>query len=164
MQVTRRVARIDKAELSEMPADWTNRERGRHLRGLLYTRGIDPDRLFTVEYFPNHLRWVVMQESAVERPTASPTTSCRRADEFFYSQIISEFWRTARTAFAKLAAHSPHIATFGRKYELPAKPEETSAASLAAALGGRPTDAPDVHFDGEGGISSRHTSRSLPRT
>src|SRR5918911_533444 len=116
----RRVARVDKSELSAMPEGWTHRERGRHLRRLLERKGIAPDRLFAVEYFPKHQCWVLTQDAeAAAPPGAAPPA---QPEEVFYLQTVTEFRRPAGGAFASLAARSAHFASFGCDYQLPEKP------------------------------------------
>ena len=164
-QPTRRVARVDKSELSEMPAHWTDRERGRYLRGLLRRKGIDADRLYAVEYFPEHLCWVLTQkiESGPERQPSEVLetsevwglTRPTQTDEAFYLQAVTEFRRTARAAFARLAAHSSYFASFGCSYQLPEKPQETTAAELAELLRDPASRGVAVNFDAEGGWRAR---------
>ena len=148
---TRRVARVDKAELSEMPAHWTDPERGRYLRRLLRRKGIDPDRLYTVEYFPKHLCWLLTQEVRPAWPGAGAAAPPAQTDGGFYLQAATEFRRTARAAFARLAAHSSHFASFGCLYQLPEKPQETTPADLAKLLEGSAPKDTAVRFDAEGG-------------
>ena len=147
----RRVARIDRHELAEMPSTWSNRERGRYLRILVRFRGIDPDGLFQVEYYPYRTCWLLIQEpQAEDRPATTKPTSLQ-PDETFYLQTLELFRRSARTAFAAAAAKSLHFASHGSSYELPSKPQEVTAARLADLLGGNAATDPSVRFNAEGG-------------
>jgi hypothetical protein len=148
----RRTARLEKRELAEIPSHWSKEEQGSYLWRLLRDRGIDPGRLYTVEYFPYHQCWLVTQEAEREpclRPVAAAPPS--GGGRPFYTQVSTELRRTALTAVAALAAHSDHFARFGCKYQLPPKPQETTPADLVRSLGGQ-TDK-DVHaqFTSEGG-------------
>ncbi len=145
-----RVARINVGDLAEMSSAWTNQERGQYLRLLLQGRGIDPDQLFRLEYYPQRRCWLLIQNA---RPGHSPRPPQPpgQADERFYVQTITDFRRTARTAFSALAAQSTYFASYGCKYQLPAKPQEISPASLSDLLGGPGSGDPDVRFDSEGG-------------
>ena len=67
----RHVARLDKHELTGMPAQWTEPERGRHLRRLLRDRGIDPDRLYFLSYHPRHRCWLFHQRPPLRMPRFS---------------------------------------------------------------------------------------------
>ena len=149
-QPTRRVARLDKRELADMPSSWSSQERGEYLWLLLRFRGIDPNRLYRVEYFPLRNCWLLIQESAgaaisvAAAPPSGPTSAA------FYQQLSAELSRSARSAFAMAAAHSLHFASVGCKYQLPPKPQEISPAELTNLLGGAvPQSA--VRFDSEGG-------------
>src|SRR5262245_19432430 len=135
-QLNCHVARIDKCELAEMPAAWDNRQRGRYLRLLMRRRGIDPGRLYTVEYYPYRSCWVVTQNAASAPEGAAPAA---KADESFYVQVTGEFCRTARTAFAAAAARSQHFAAFGCAYQLPQKAQEMAPAELRKLIGGTVT-------------------------
>jgi hypothetical protein len=143
-----RVARIDKAEWSGMPLHWTRQERGRFLRQLLRQKGVDPDRLYKVEYHPRHACWLLVQEAGPEEPSI-PTTAAppSPADELFYLRAADEFRRTALLA---LGSRPGPFANLRGKYELPDKGEEISPADLAHVLGGRPATDPPVRFDAEG--------------
>jgi hypothetical protein len=146
---TRRVARIDRHELADMPARWADPQRGRYLRRLLRARGIDTDRLYQVEYYPLRRCWLLTQVSGAGgpgRPRGPATT-----DAVFYLRARETLRRAARTACAALAAHSAHFAHFGCKYQLPAKPEAVTPATLADSLGGPGPGRAPVRFDGEGG-------------
>jgi hypothetical protein len=142
----RRVARLDKHELADMPSAWTNQDRGRFLRLLLRQKGIDPDRLFTVEYYPHRTCWLLTQHAGL---TAG--TPARPSDAAFYEQTALEFRRTARSAFAVQAARSLHFASHGCQYQLPAKPQEMTPSALADLLGGGGGTPPSVRFTSEGG-------------
>jgi hypothetical protein len=145
------VARIDKHELSEWPAEWSSRDRGQYLRLLLRLKGIDPERLYQTAYDPCRRCWVLTQllepapGTSVDPPPSPP-------DDAFFVQTLAVLRRTALSAFAALAAQSRHFACSGdRKYELPPKPEEVTPARLADLLGGPDAGGPAVSFDGEGG-------------
>lgn len=145
------VARVDKSELSELPAHWTDRERGRYLRRLLRRKGIEPDRLYRVEYFPKHLCWVLTQDTEPDEPAGPAASFPAQADAAFYLHAVAEFRRTARAAFVNLAAHSSHFAFFGCPYQLPERPQETTPAALAQLLGESASPGATIRFDGEGG-------------
>jgi hypothetical protein len=147
---TTRVARVDKRELADMPASWTNCQRGRHLRALLRLKGIDPNRLYTVEYYPYRSCWVLIQ---MLEPRLAMTTLAVPAQEAeaFYLQAISEFRRAARLAFAAAAARSRHFAVFGCPYELPAKIQEITPADLRELIGSAGEEKASVRFNDEGG-------------
>ena len=57
-----RVARINRQELTDLAAEWSNAEAGNHLRLLLQRKGIDPDRFYQVTYNPLARCWVLTQE------------------------------------------------------------------------------------------------------
>src|SRR5207249_9967061 len=107
-----RLARVNKRELADVPAAWTEPERGQYLRLLLRGKGIDPDRLFRVEYHPRRHCWLVIQDpppSAGFVPRLSqPGHSA--ADAALYREVMNLFRRTAQAAFAALAAQSSHFA------------------------------------------------------
>jgi hypothetical protein len=146
------MARIDKRELTDVPAHWTKQQRGLHLWQLLGDKGIDPNRLYTVQYFPDHHCWLVIQEvESGLRPHSRKTTLSDKECELFYVQATAELRRTAQLAFGSLAARSTHFACYGRKYELPTKPQETTPAELVKLLGGPAEPDLRVHFDSEGG-------------
>jgi hypothetical protein len=144
----RRVIRLEKAEVSNMPAAWTEAERGQYLRLLLQCKGIDTGRLYRIEYYPDHRCWLVIQESG---PGPLAGTPRRETDERFYRQTIAEFRRTARLAFATQAAHSPYFARFGRTYQAPSAAPALSPAEFARQLEVAQASAAPVRFDGEGG-------------
>jgi hypothetical protein len=143
-EIRQRVARLNKHELNDMPAHWTRRERGRHLRRLLRDKGIDSDHLYRVEYFPHRACWLFTQ--GVE-PEGSPVSTAppSPADEAFYLQISQELRRTVLDALAF------HRAQFGVKYQLPAKPQELSPSELVNLIGNAGERLFPVRFDGEGG-------------
>ena len=146
----KRMARIDWAELAEMPPAWTNRERGQYLRLLFRMRGIDPQRLYRIEYYPLRRCWLVTQPADPGRQPAE-TPDGAKEDELFFGQIVAELRRTALAACAALAAHSPHFARFGGKYQLPAEEEEVTTSDLRGLLGNAGDSNPPVRFDREGG-------------
>jgi len=151
----KRVARINKHELADMPAVWTNQERGQFLRLLVQFKGIDLTRFYTVEYYPHRACWLVTQEGGAARDaTAGTSLPGGKADEALYLRMRDEFRRTAVAACAVLEAHSPHLAAHGAKYQLPPKPQEITPAELLDQIGGSETGGPAVRFDGEGGWHS----------
>jgi hypothetical protein len=144
-----RVVRIDRPEMTDVPAPWTDQQRGQYLRRLLRLKGIDPDRFFRVAYYPLPRCWLVTQEAP---PAPGGTAAPARSDEVFYRETIDQFRWPAHAACKALAAHSPHFARFGRKYELPPRPEEMTPADLASLLGGAPpAKGPPLAFNSEGG-------------
>jgi hypothetical protein len=143
----RRVARINKEEILDLPREWTQEEKGRYLRYILQFKGIDCARLYQIEYFPHHRCWVLTQEG-----DRRPRSSCSPpGDEEFYRQTIQEFRRTARAACATLAARSTHFASFGCRYELPPPAQELTPMGLAKLLSEKDRAEPSVRFDSEGG-------------
>ena len=149
-EALQRLARIERGELADPGPDVPLPERGRHLRRLLESKGIDPGRFYRVEYFPSRHCWLVTQD---EEPPGAPARRATRgpeADELFYVRAIADFQRVARAACAALAAHSMHFARFGRsKYELPEPERDVSLSDLVNLLGGG-DDQPPIHFDSEG--------------
>jgi hypothetical protein len=144
-----RVARIDRNELLDLPAPWTNQERGQYLRFLLRLKGIDPDRLYRLAYHPLPRCWLLTQEAEPDRP---PAPAVAQAEEHFYLQAIAQFHWTARVACAALASQSTQFARFGCSYQLPPKPQEMSPDDLAKSLGGSgPVSKPAPFFTSEGG-------------
>jgi hypothetical protein len=148
---TRRLARIEKRELSDVPPHWTEQERGQHLWRLLVDKGIDPGRLYSVQYYPERHCWLLSQETETASSRLPPRRSISgKEGELFYLQALAELRRTAKSAFGDQAARSSHFARNGCKYELPSTPQETSPRELARQLGG---EAREVHirFTSEGG-------------
>lgn len=146
------MARLEKRELTEMPSHWSKEERGQYLWRLLRDKGVDPGRLYSVEYFPYRQCWLLTQESesrAPARPIGGALSS--EAGRDFYSQVSTELRRTALAAFAVAAARSTHFASFGCPYQLPPKPQETTPADLVRALGGPNDQGLRVRFTSEGG-------------
>jgi hypothetical protein len=145
----RRVARIDKWEVSDLPAAWSNGERGRYLRGLISSRGVQPGKLFYTEYYPDRSCWLLIQEPQGNDPPSSIPESAL-ADESFFVQAMTQFRRSARAAFAAAAAQSTHFASHGCAYDLPDRPQEATPAELATLLGTAVDDSPAVRFTAEG--------------
>jgi hypothetical protein len=144
------LARVERGELAALGPDVPLPERGRFLRGLLQSKGIDPDRLYRVEYFASHHCWLVTQDAGPAGP-GDRAARAPKADELFYVQAIADFQRVARAACAAMAATSMHFARFGRsKYELPEPEQELPLADLVTLLGGSGDDTPSVRFDSEG--------------
>jgi hypothetical protein len=149
----RRVARINKRHLSALPADWTQAERGRYLRLLFRVKGIDPDRLFHIEYFPQRRCWLLLQPAA-GLPDPAPVdvaAPASRTDEAFYLQTAGALRRAAIAAFAAFAAHSSHFARAGAAYQLPAQPQELTSAHLKDLCGHSTPDSMPIRFTAEGG-------------
>src|SRR5437868_5792307 len=148
----RRMARLEKHELSEIPSRWSKEERGRYLWRLLRDKGIDPGRLYMVEYFPYRQCWLLTQEiehGLQPRPIAIAPP--RNTGLLFYIQVNAELRRTALAAFAAVAGRSVHFARFGCKYQLPPKPQETTPADLMRSLGGQVDGEGRIRFTNEGG-------------
>jgi len=151
----RRLARLDKRELADIPLQWTKRERGQYLRRLLQFKGINPNSLYQVQYFPHRHCWLLTQEvDPAPAPGSAGTHPPPQEDELFYLQALAEFRRTALAAFAAVAAQSPHFAQFGRPYQLPPEPQEMTPADLANLLGGSSEAGVPPRFDSEGGWRS----------
>ncbi len=148
----RNVARINWGELAEALPDTPPAERGRRLRRVLLLKGIDPDRLFRVEYYPHHHCWLLTQEEGPAHPKRpAPPARGAKADELYYVNVMAEFQLVARVACASAAAHSSHFARFGRReYHLPEPEQELSVTQLVEQLGGPGGDDTAVHFDREG--------------
>jgi hypothetical protein len=148
----RRIARLEKQELGEIPSHWSMAEQGGHLWRLLGDKGLDPARLYTVEYFPHRQCWLLTQEIEAGLRTRSISMAPpSEASRLFYSQLSAELRRAAVAAFAAVAARSTHFARFGCPYQLPAKPQETTPAELLRTLGGPTEEPPQVRFTSEGG-------------
>jgi sugar/nucleoside kinase (ribokinase family) len=141
------IARLDRQELADMPAHWTNQERGHFLRHLLHLKGIDANRFYRVEYYPHRTCWLLLQEAGSEGVALSPG----KADDQFYAHLLAELRRTALASFAHASTHSAHFARFGCNYELPPKPLELSPAELANLLDAAGKHGDPVQFDSEGG-------------
>src|SRR5437870_9521880 len=112
-ELSRRMARLERRELTEIPSHWLKEERGRYLWRLLRNKGIDPSRLFTLEYFPDRQCWLLTQEiehGPQQRALAPPPPG--KASLLFYTQINTELRRTALAAFTAAAARSAHFARF----------------------------------------------------
>jgi hypothetical protein len=144
----RKLARLDRAELGGAGPDASPAERGRHLRRLFEAKGIDPDRLYHVEYFATHHCWLVTQEEGP--PRRRPAAAGDPADARFYVQVMAELQHVARSALRAMAAHSPHFARFGRKFEPPGPVREVALSELVDQLGGPGDDTASVRFDSEG--------------
>lgn len=151
-EVTRRLARLEKRELSEIPSFWSREEQGRYLWRLFRAKGVDPARLYTVEYFPHRQCWLLTQE-IVPGPRSQPIALAPRgkANLLFYNQVCTELRRAAVSAFAIAATRSVHFARFGCHYQLPPKPQETTPADLVRALGGPADPETCIRFTNEGG-------------
>jgi hypothetical protein len=148
---TRRIARLDKQELADMPSHWTDLERGQYLSLLLHLKGIDCRRLYWVEYHPRHQCWVVSQQPEADGTYASEPAFFDHAADQLCLQTLVEFRRTARLAWAALAARSPEFARHGSDYQLPEKPEELTPGELLSLLSDSDVEPPPAEFDGEGG-------------
>lgn len=140
----RQVARLDRGDLADLPTAWTDAERGRHLSGLLRTRGIDLARLYRAEYYVGHQCWLLTQEP---EPAAGPAAA---DDALLFRDLIRELRRAAQGTWKALAGRSLHFAAHGRRYQLPPEAEPLTPAALAELLGG-PVEGPRVHFTSEGG-------------
>src|SRR5438132_3832527 len=102
-----RTARLEKRELSEMPSHWSKEEQGQYLWRLLRDKGIDPGRLYTVEYFPYRQCWLLTQECGVGQARVSFVAAPRgEAGRLFHTQVSTELRRTALAAFSVAATRS----------------------------------------------------------
>ncbi len=147
-----RVARIDRQELTDLPANWSNEERGQYLRVLLKRKGVDVNRLYRLEYYPYHYCWLMLQEQRGEELAVDTDERPQEAaDAEFYSRMMAEFRRTAMSAMAALAARAPHFVRHGGKYQLPSPPRELTSRELEEMLGGAEQDRFSISFDTEGG-------------
>src|SRR5207302_3588828 len=87
----RHVARINRGELTQVPPDTPLAERGRRLRRLLLLQGIDPGRLYRVEYYPHHHCWLLTQEEEPAHPRRpAPAARDAKADELYYVNVMAE--------------------------------------------------------------------------
>src|SRR5881398_1522359 len=93
---SRRMARLERHELSEIPSHWSKMERGQYVWRLLRDKGIDPGRLYTVEYFPYRQCWLLTQDIE-QGPQPRPIAIAPRgkAGLLFYTQVTTELRRTA---------------------------------------------------------------------
>jgi hypothetical protein len=155
-----RVARIDRHELRDLPADWSERERGQYLRLLFQLKGIDPNRFYHVTYHPHPRCWLLTQEAQAGKSPPPGLCSCPgKADELFYRHAMTQLRLVSRTAWAALAAHSPHFARCGAKYQLPPASQEVTPGDLANLFGGPAAAGPTrTYFDAEGGWQARRPS------
>jgi hypothetical protein len=151
-ELNRRVARVDKSELSDLPAPWTDRQRGRYLRLLLWCKGIDSRRFFRVEYYPHPRCWLLLQEDEPDRPRE--LSGAGQPDELFYRQALTEFRRVARAAYAALAGCSTYFARSGRVFQVPGEARALQPAELVNLLGPNPAGRRGVRFDSQGGWRS----------
>ncbi len=146
-----RIVRIDRSEFADMPAGWTSTDRGQYLRMLLQLKGIDTARLYRVEYYPLRGCWVLTQEIEPPRKRDRERSGREDSDAAFFLRAASEFRRSAVAAFAAQEGRSTHFAKNGAPYELPAKPQDLSAAELKDLLG-KPAKPPKpAQFNPEGG-------------
>jgi hypothetical protein len=148
-EARRRVARIDRPELVGLGGDTPLPERGRRLRRLLRGKGIDPVRLYHLEYYPARHCWLITQEEGPPADQAEPPLG-DKADTRFYVRVMTEFQQVARSACRAMAAHSAHFARFGRTFQPPEPAKELSLSDLVDLLGGPGDDTASVHFDSEG--------------
>jgi hypothetical protein len=147
----RRVAHINHHELSDLPPEWGNPERGRFLRRLLRCKGIDPDRYYQVTYHPLPRCWLLTQAADKPRDAGNALANAQEEEQFNF-RALAEFRYRARAACAALAANSIHFARFGRPYKLPEKAEVLTPADLANQLGGAIASGEyPLLFDNEGG-------------
>ena len=148
----RKVARLDKGAVSDFPPETSFQERGRSLRSLLLGHGIDPERLYLIEYYPRHHCWLLTQGGEPEQRRApvvrlAPTGT---SDEALYLELMTALQRAARVACAAMAASSTQYARSGGKYQLPEKPQELTTAELAELLGDADAGDRSIQFDSEG--------------
>ena len=143
-ELNKSVARLDREELTALASLGSNRDRGRLLLRLLRLRGINPDRLYQVSYYPHRRCWLFTQELG---PRAAPPASASQGDEAFFAQLSMEL---RRTALAACAAPPPRDRPTAR-CELPPTPLEMTPADLAELIGGGGPSPSAVRFDSEGG-------------
>src|SRR5438874_11997564 len=108
-----RLARLEKRELAEIPSHWSKADQGEYLWRLLRDKGVDPSRLYTVEYFPHRQCWLLTQELEAGTPPRPITPAPGEAGLQFYTQVSTELRRTALAAVAAVAGRSAHFARFG---------------------------------------------------
>ena len=140
----KRVARLDRWEVAALPTQWTDEEKGCQLRLLLRERGIDPNRLYFLNYHPRHHCWLFTQRCP--EPEALVATA-GKADDAFYRQLAGELRRTARLA-------SVSQGTWWVPYRLPDAPEIVSPSELAMELSAAGEARASVRFNREGGWQS----------
>jgi len=148
----RKLARLDQGEVSGFPPETSHAQRGRALRLLLRGRGIDPEQLYLIEYYPRQRCWLLTQGGEPERRQAPVVrvASARNSDETLYLELMAALRRAARIACAALDASSSARARARSEYRLPDKAEELTTAELAQLLGDAPEGDQPVHFDSEG--------------
>jgi hypothetical protein len=148
----RKVARLDKGTVSEFPPEMSFPERGRSLRALLRGQGIDPERLYFIEYYPRHHCWLLTQGGEPEQRQAPVVrlAPAGKSDEAFYLELMTALQRAARVACAAMAASSTQYARSGGTYRLPEKPQELTTAELAELLGDADVGDRSIQFDSEG--------------
>jgi hypothetical protein len=150
---SRRVARIDKSDLANLPAPWTDAERGRHLVGLLEKQGIVLSQFYHVEYYPRHQCWLLSQQG--ETVAAVAAAAQENDDVRVFRQLTQECRRAAQAAWRILAMKSVHFAANGCDYRLPPEPEVLTPGGLAKWLGDSADADSSIRFTSEGGWQER---------
>src|SRR5438874_13803462 len=109
-----RLARLEKRELAEIPSHWSKADQGEYLWRLLRDKGIDPGRLYTVEYFPYRQCWLLTQDIE-QGPQPRPIAIAPRGEAglLVYTHVTTALRRTALAAIAVAAGRSVHFARFG---------------------------------------------------
>jgi hypothetical protein len=151
-QPVRKVARLDKGAVSDFPPDMSLQERGHSLRALLRGQGIDPERLYLIEYYPRHHCWLLTQGGEPEQRQAPVVefTPAGQSNEALYLELMTALQRAARVACAAMAASSTQDVRSGGTYRLPEKPQELTTAELAELLGDTDVGDRSIQFDSEG--------------
>lgn len=144
--------RISKEELSALASECPPHDQGRYWWSRFQAAGLDPEKPYQLEYFPLRRCWVALQQRS--EPFSGPCSIETRPQaqlRRFHEQLMAELRRTARAAFASLAASSTYFASTGAEYELPTQPVETTTAALAEWLRREGVElSPLVQFTSEG--------------
>jgi hypothetical protein len=148
---SQQIARLNRHELTEMPPQWTDADRGQFLRMLLRLKGIDASRYFRVTYHPYRRCWLVSQAAGQGRPATEPQMSTVKEDANLYLRLQHDLARAARAAVTALVAQSPEFARRGCPYELPTPTQELTPAAFADLLGQAAQKPSAAEFDSEGG-------------
>jgi len=150
-RASQQIARLDRHELTEMPPQWTDAERGQFLRRLLRLKGIDTGRYFGVTFHPYRRCWLISQAAGPGRSADEPQIPTLKEDANLYLRLRHELARAARAAVSALVAQSPEFARLGCKYKLPTPAPEMTPAAFAHLLGQAAQKPIHAEFDSEGG-------------
>jgi hypothetical protein len=142
-----------------MPSQWSEERRGRFLRLLFQCRGIDPDRLFSFQYFPTRSCWLLTQTPDHPSEPRRAAASAYETDlASFYLQTMAELRRTALATLTTASA-APNWLWARRKYQLPEQPQEMTVADLVNLVGEIDQSPVQVQFDAEGGWRADNSAK-----